>query len=134
MIVYKITNTINNKVYIGQTIRSIQIRWNEHIRYLKNGYHKNLHLQSAWNFYGSDIWKIEELGTAQTQNELNDLELYYIKSYNSIDRNYGYNIIDSRAIGSMPLETRQRISSARKGIVFSDETKKRMSIATKEKY
>ena len=30
--IYKITNLINNKIYIGQTIRDVQIRWKEHLR------------------------------------------------------------------------------------------------------
>ena len=58
--IYKITNTINNKIYIGQTVQSLNMRWN------KNTYDAkvncdNLHrpLYNAFRKYGMDNFKIE---------------------------------------------------------------------------
>ena len=49
--IYRITNTINNKCYIGQT-KDYEQRFAEHKRLLRRNKHQNPHLQSAWNKYG----------------------------------------------------------------------------------
>jgi hypothetical protein len=91
MIIYKITNKINNKVYIGKTERtSIIYRWKTH---LKNVKHKvNRHLYDSMNHYGVDNFKIEEIEKCNSINELNDREKHWIKFYNSTNRNFGYNM------------------------------------------
>ena len=92
MWIYKITNIQNNKVYIGQTIRPIQQRFHRHINDAMNDI-LNTHFARAIRKYGKDSFKIEEIDTAQTQDELNKKEQYWIKYYNStID---GYNETDA---------------------------------------
>jgi len=49
--IYKITNKINNKVYIGQS-NNVEGRIAGHVKYLTLNKHKNKHLQSAVNQYG----------------------------------------------------------------------------------
>jgi hypothetical protein len=50
MFIYKITNTINKKVYIGQTRQKRPIsRWHEHISTAKKGKHYNTYLQAAFH-------------------------------------------------------------------------------------
>lgn len=59
--VYKITNSINDKVYIGITTRTVQGRWMEHVsrsRY-PNEYKSAIH--SAIRKYGQDSFKVEEI-------------------------------------------------------------------------
>ena len=51
-IIYKITNIINNKVYIGQTVHSLQRRWTQHIIDAYNCKSKNNHFQNAIRKYG----------------------------------------------------------------------------------
>lgn len=46
--IYHITNTVNNKRYIGQTI-NFQVRKNTHLRNLRDNKHYSLKLQRAWN-------------------------------------------------------------------------------------
>lgn len=46
--IYKITNLVNNKVYIGQSV-NIRKRWNQHVLELNKNIHPNIYLQSAWN-------------------------------------------------------------------------------------
>ena len=51
--IYKITNKINNKIYIGSSY-SISKRISEHKYQLRRNSHPNIHLQSSWNKYGED--------------------------------------------------------------------------------
>ena len=90
MIIYKITNVVNNKVYIGLTTTSLKKRWYAHIRDSKKS---EKHLYAAMRKYGLDNFKIEVIDdTAKDMQELGKLERKYIKLYNSTDPNYGYNI------------------------------------------
>lgn len=86
MYVYKLTNTINNKVYIGIT-QSIEKRRIQHFRCKKN--HP---LYNAIQKYGKDNFIFEVIDTADNRKVLCELERYYIRLYNSNDRKYGYNI------------------------------------------
>lgn len=92
--IYKITNLINEKVYIGQTTTTIDHRWGQHKTYRN----KRNHLYSALDKYGIDNFKIEEIShyTRNTKEKLiqilNKKEIYYIAKYNSINPDFGYNI------------------------------------------
>lgn len=86
--IYKITNQLNNKVYIGQTNRTIQDRWNQHIADSKR-LDKQTYLYKAFNKYGIKNFIIEEIIEA-SPDKLNELEIYYIKQYDSY--NNGYNM------------------------------------------
>lgn len=55
--IYKITNLINDKVYIGQTTTTINNRWSQH----KTHKDKRSHLRSALDKYGIENFKIEEV-------------------------------------------------------------------------
>ena len=86
MYVYKITNTINNKVYIGIT-QSIEKRRIQHFNCKKK--HP---LYNAIKKYGKNNFTFEVIDTSNDRKSLCELEKYYIKLYNSNDRKYGYNI------------------------------------------
>lgn len=92
MFIYKISNVINNKVYIGQTIRPIQERFHRHIN---DAMHDiiDTHFARAIRAYGPDKFFIELLDTAETQEELTQKEHDYIVQYNSIEE--GYNETDA---------------------------------------
>lgn len=90
--IYKITNTINGKSYIGQSIY-LKKRLKRHLSYKQ---HKDyLALYKAFDKYGIDKFTIEILETIDTEkcdnikSELDRLEIFYIKKYNSY--NSGYN-------------------------------------------
>lgn len=87
--IYKITNTINGKCYIGQT-KDYKARFQNHKLRLRKNEHENPHLQYAWNKYGANAFTFEILEFAEDYNER---EKYYIKLYNSTDESYGYNIM-----------------------------------------
>ena len=77
MWIYKITNIQNNKVYIGQTIRPIEQRFHRHLSDALNNI-LDTHFARAVRKYGKDSFIIEEIDTAQTQDELNQKEQYWI--------------------------------------------------------
>lgn len=89
MIIYKITNLINNKVYIGLTTTSLNKRWNAHIRDAKKD---PRHLYCSMRKYGIDNFKIEQLDTATSFQELGILERKYVKIYDSQNPEKGYNL------------------------------------------
>lgn len=88
--IYCIENKITHKKYIGQTT-SIYDRWRKHKCELNNNSHDNDYLQNAWNKYGEDMFSFTILEQCSF-DELNDKERYYIDFYNTLDRDYGYNL------------------------------------------
>lgn len=92
MWIYKITNIQNNKVYIGQTIRPVEQRFQRH---MTDAMHNILdtHFARAIRQYGPTNFSYLIIDTAQTQEELNQKEQYWIKYYNSVKE--GYNETDA---------------------------------------
>lgn len=87
MIIYKITNKINGKIYIGQTTQSLTKRWGDHCS--KGSMCKAL--SRAIYKYGKHNFKKEIICSALNKKYLNELESYFIKYYNSYGKN-GYNL------------------------------------------
>lgn len=88
--IYKIVNTINNKVYIGQS-KHIKERWSEHKKGLRKNRHKNEYLQRAWNKYGESSF-IHEIIEICDEFQLDEREIYYINFYDSMNSDKGYNL------------------------------------------
>ena len=84
MLIYRITNNINHKVYIGQTCRTLDERTAEHIR------HSTTAIDKAIRKYGIDTFTVEQIDTASNIDELNQKEIYWIAKYNCMVPN-GYN-------------------------------------------
>lgn len=88
--VYRITNKINGKFYIGSS-KDIDDRWVCHKRNLNNNDHANPILQSAWNKYGSNAFILEIIEEVNPIPKLLfEKEEYYFKSLNPFEN--GYNI------------------------------------------
>ena len=86
--IYKITNLINNKVYIGQSVY-IEQRWRQH-RYAANSGNDH-YLYRAIRKYGIKNFSFTVIEQC-AQDLLNEREQYWIKQYKSNDSNYGYNL------------------------------------------
>ena len=91
MIIYKITNNINNKIYIGLTTCSLSYRWSKHLTESKN-INNNKHLYKAIRKYGSENFSIEQIDSTDNFKKLGQLEREYIKKYDSQNPNKGYNL------------------------------------------
>lgn len=88
--IYKHTNNINKKVYIGQTCQQPEKRWGNGL----SQYRHNKHFYSAIQKFGWDNFSHEILiENLKTQEEANYWESFYIDYYNSLDPQYGYNLI-----------------------------------------
>lgn len=74
--IYKITNTINNKVYVGQTTRTLEDRFKEHLRNCNAKSKQTVHLYSAMKTHGKENFSISLLDEALTLEELNQKEIY----------------------------------------------------------
>lgn len=178
--IYKITNIINNKIYIGFTTQSLTKRFLRHKLDAKRG--SELYLHRAMIKYGFDNFKIQSIYTSEdTEDTLKNKENYFIGIFNSNDPDIGYNLtlggdgllgfkhkektkikmsnsargnknslgvkfteerklnISNRMKGKgnpnfgkkMSDEQKNKISRKLKGRLFSNETKKKISIAKK---
>lgn len=143
--IYVITNNVNGKRYIGQSV-NLRERLQGHKWHLKNQRHNNEHLQSAWNKYGEDAFSFELLEECDEEH-LDELERWHINELQTQDRTKGYNIENGgNSHKSVPEETREKIRKALtgrkappevvaklKGHCTSEETRKKLSLALKGK-
>lgn len=83
--IYKITNTLNQKSYIGKTERTIAIRWQEHKRHYQSL--PDIPLYKAFNKYGIENFIIEQIEQCDS-NIINEREQYWIKFYNTYQDGY----------------------------------------------
>jgi len=86
LIIYKITCLVNQKVYIGQTSEPIKKRFARHMGYQKD--EKDTKFYRAVRKYGKENFVIEVIDYAETQDELDQKELFYINSYDSVNKGY----------------------------------------------
>ena len=127
--IYLITNNLNGKIYVGKHSTD-----NLNDGYMGSG--KLIRL--AYNKYGIENFTKKILHFAETEEELNDLEMFYIKDLDA--KNNGYNLTDGGdgKTGFPPYnkgktlseETKRKMSEARKGKKYgplSDEHKRKMS-------
>ena len=94
MIVYKVTNLINGKFYIGLTQHSAEERLNSHWREAKSHKKNNKPLtyyHNALLYYGIENFKIEVIDTAENREELNKKEIYWINKLDATNREIAYN-------------------------------------------
>lgn len=117
--IYLITNTLNGKIYVGKHSTD-----NLNDGYMGSG--KLLKL--AFNKYGIENFTKKILHFAETEEELNDLEIFYIKDLDA--KTKGYNLTDG-GDGKLGYEhsdeTKRKMSESSKGKSMSEEARKKMS-------
>ena len=120
----------NGKVYIGQTTRNLSVRKNQHINKVSK---ENVAFHNAIGKYGVDtvVWSI--IDTADSIQELNDKEIYWISEYNSYihsENSNGYNMTlgGHSTLGWIPpQEVKDKISASNKGRRLSEKQKATLS-------
>lgn len=143
--VYKHTNKINGKIYIGITGRNPEMRWRNGEGYKPKSKKQNAYFYNAILKYGWDCFNHEVLFAGLTKEEAEKMEIDLIKKFKSNERDFGYNIESGgNSSGRLSDETKRKISESwginkkerckkisegRKGIRFSEEHKKHLSEA-----
>jgi group I intron endonuclease len=96
MIIYKITNLINGKIYVGQTIHSLQSRWLRHCRKSSNSV-----VSKAIRKHGEISFIVEILESCKSEKELDQRERYWISCFNSTVKMFGYNRTNGGQCGGL---------------------------------
>ena len=92
--IYKITNLVNNKIYVGKTSSSIEERFKEHIRDSRKERCEKRPLYDAFNKYGVENFFIEEIEEVENDEIASEREIYWIdflRSYIGFEDSNGYN-------------------------------------------
>jgi group I intron endonuclease len=114
LIIYTITNLVNNKQYVGSTV-DFNRRKRQHLSKLRNNKHHSIKLQRAWNKYGEDKFEFIIVFSSKNINNQIKIEQYFIDLFNP-----NYNTC--KAAGSTL------------GIKQSKETKEKKSLSMKYQY
>lgn len=140
--IYKITNSVNDKVYIGQTWRTIVDRFASH-KTVSNKFCIKLH--RAFNKHGREKFSINLITVCHTQEVADKLEQHFIIAYDSVKNGYnstyggggmrGFNhqqstkqkISKSLTGRKQTSEHKSNLGRSRKGLKRSSETKRKMS-------
>ncbi len=110
--IYKITNTVNDKVYIGYTSKSIAIRFKRHVYASKMKQWNHLKLYKAFAKYGVDNFSCKEIYQSKDKLHVVDvMEQYFINEYDSI--RCGYNIATGGQGGDIKSQDQKEKDSIR---------------------
>ena len=121
--IYKITNSLTGKVYIGQTIRNPQTRFYEHM----NDKLSNDYFHSAVRKYGADAFTYEVIDTAENQEELNRKEMMWIKYYNAYAKDETSNGYNTNYGGDMNPMCSEVVKEKHQNSMRSDDVRARIS-------
>jgi len=134
--IYKITNILNSKFYIGSTTKSFQRRWDQHKLLLKQNKHHSIKLQRAYNKYGPQYFKYEILEIIIDKNLILDREQWYLDNltpYYNICKDV-YSFMKHRKHSKKSLIKMKGKRPWNKGILRTDEEKSLMSERRREAY
>lgn len=129
-IIYKITNDINIKVYVGQTWKTVEERFHRHCAEARWYNTKKMPIVLAIKKYGKQHFKIkiiEELINC-TQQNLDEKEIFWVKELKTFSPN-GYNLRAGMGHSVWSDEVKQKISIANKGRKVTAETIEKLRIS-----
>lgn len=126
-IIYKATNIVNGKVYIGQTIQSLTDRITSH--HSKADNENKTYFHRAISKYGKDSFVWETIEYCSSKEELDNMEYHYIVQYNShVPSGYNMTLGGEGSIGRKCSQaTKDKISTSKAGKPLSEEHKSILS-------
>lgn len=132
--IYQIRNTLNQKVYIGQTTVCFIKRFWHHKWKLTDGTHDNKHLQAAWDKYGEQAFVFEVVHILQNNEDIDSLEINYIRDFKATKCDFGYNILpggqEKNLVQYVPSDSYKIVGMKNRehmlGTKLSDETRQHM--------
>lgn len=130
--VYCITNQINGKRYVGQTIKPIAVRLQEHLAAAKSGNTDCVALFGAIRAYGAQAFVIEEIERVEAVEMLDEREQFHIKRLNTLAPR-GYNLTPGGVKFRMTLETREKIRRANAAVPHTPEWNAKIGMALRGK-
>lgn len=156
--IYLLTNTANGKRYVGQTVKTAEARFANHVACARAG--RGYLISKAIRKHGPEAFRVHVIETCDTKARADNLERRWIKLHNAKSREHGYNLTDggegtvghkhttetiakmrahrpseaarakmSAAARSRSPESNQRGAEKRRGRRMSDQTRARMSAA-----
>lgn len=131
--IYRITNSVNDKVYYGQTTQDPPTdRWKSHQKDVRTNSKRGcLAVHNAMKLHGVDNFKFEVLVSCETQEELDGKETEMISIHNSIAPN-GYNLKHGgHGGGKHGEQTKLKMKISHTGKIFTDTHKLNLSEASK---
>jgi len=121
--IYKLTNKINGKIYIGQA-KDVAQRWRAHKAAAK--YKKPTQIvHHAIIKYGLDNFIFEVIFGCKNQDDINWAEEYFIQYYDSL--NNGYNLTNGGSVAPKTDEWKKKISQIKMGHEVTKETREKLS-------
>ena len=129
MVVYLLYCPVSGKGYVGQTIYSLDHRWQEHLADAKFERDNCRALEAAIRKYGENCFERKVLQECFTIEELNIAEEYHIRAQNTLSPS-GYNLHTGGRNHQVSKETRERLSRALKGRKFSEQHRARLATAS----
>lgn len=127
--IYKITNIINGKMYIGST-NNLANRRDNHFSELKRNSHPNRFLQRSVNKYGISNFQFDIIEHCLLE-ELNIKEGFWCGQLNTYNDKFGYNltIVNLNGLHEMPQHVKDILRKVNLGRKASKETREKQSIA-----
>lgn len=144
--VYTIYNKLEDRYYVGSSVRDINFRLKDHISALSRNKHRNSYLQNSFNKYGLEAFEFDVLEYYPKEVCLS-MEQYWMNMLNSTNRDRGYNlaIVAGNSYGQKrTIEQRANISNSLKGkrvgklnprygTTWSEETREKISNSSRNK-
>lgn len=125
-LVYKISTTESESLYIGKTVQTLEERFKQHLYNAKNDKSNN-HFYNAINKYGPDTFTCELVEEIEV-DLLSEREKFWIKTFDTFNNGYNSTEGGEGLEGfSHSDETKKLISESSKGRLHSEETKKKLS-------
>jgi group I intron endonuclease len=125
-VIYLVTNTVNGKVYIGQTTLVLAERWKRHC----NSGKQKTRLGHAIAKHGRDAFVIEVIESCASKAEMNAAEIRHIAARSSTNVERGYNVAPGGGgTGPRTRESVERGADKLRGKPLTEETKLKLRAA-----